>query len=438
MQLAVIGTGYVGLVAGAGFSDFGNDVTCVDTDEERIRRLKDGEIPIHEPGLEALVQRNLALGQLSFSTDTVASVAGADAIFIAVGTPTRPDSGAADLQYVDAAARAIGRGLTGWAVIVNKSTVPVGTADRVREIIAGETKHQFSVASNPEFLKEGDAVNDFMKPARVILGVADERAGRVLRSLYAPFLRTSDRIRVMDVRSAELTKYAANCMLASRISFMNELALLAEKVGADIESVRRGVGSDPRIGNKFLFSGPGFGGSCFPKDLRALIHTAEQHGAELTVVDAANRANERQKRVLGERIRAQLGGDLSGKRIAVWGLAFKPETDDIREAPALTLIADLRAAGAEVIGYDPVAMDNVRAEVGDAVTLVDNMYAAATGADALVVVTEWHQFRRPNFKRLRELMRGNALFDGRNIWMPEEVEELGFSYYGIGRPRPAA
>ena len=436
MQLAVIGTGYVGLVAGAGFSDFGNDVICVDLDEERIRRLEEGIIPSHEPGLESLVKRNLELGHLKFTTDTVASVAGADAIFIAVGTPTRPDSGAADLSYVDAAAKQIGQGLTDWAVIVDKSTVPVGTADRVRDIIAAETSHEFSVASNPEFLKEGDAVNDFMKPARVILGVADERAARVLRSLYSPFLRTSDRIKMMSVRSAELSKYAANCMLATRISFMNELAILAEKVGADIESVRRGLGSDPRIGNKFLFPGPGFGGSCFPKDLRALIHTAAQHDAELSVVSAANAANERQKKVLGRRIIDYFGGDLRGKRIAIWGLAFKPETDDIREAPALVLAADLRAAGAEVVGYDPVAMDNVRAEVGDGIELAASMYEAATGADALALVTEWHQFRRPNFKRLRELMRGQVLFDGRNAWMPEEVEELGFYYYGIGRPRP--
>jgi UDPglucose 6-dehydrogenase len=430
MQIAVIGTGYVGLVAGAGFADFGNDVTCVDIDADRIARLRRGEVPIYEPGLSRLITRNA--GRLEFTTDTAAAVAGADVVFLAVGTP-QGDGGSADLGYLFEAARTVGQSLTGWTVIVTKSTVPVGTADRLRETIAAETEHPFAVAANPEFLKEGDAVNDFMKPARVILGSEDERALEVLRSLYAPFVRTNNRIQVMDTRSAEITKYAANAMLATRISFMNEIALLCEAVGADIERVRRGVGSDPRIGPKFLFPGPGFGGSCFPKDIRALAHTAQTAGVELMVVNATERANERQKKVLGERLHAHFGADLKGARIAVWGLAFKPETDDVRDAPALTLIDDLLAAGAEVIGWDPAALETARAVIDVRVELAKDMYAAAEGADALVLVTEWHQFRRPDFKRLAGIMRGKALFDGRNVWERREVEALGFFHYGVGR-----
>jgi len=435
MKIAVIGTGYVGLVAGAGFSDFGNDVVCVDVDEARIDALRQGIIPIHEPGLDVLVKRNYEAGRLTFATDTVEAVAGAHVVIIAVGTPTR-DGGAADLSFVEAAAGQIGRGLTDYAVIVTKSTVPVGTADRVRARVAAEARVEFSVASNPEFLKEGDAVNDFMKPARIVLGVDSDRARDRLRALYAPFVRTSDRILEMDVRSAELTKYAANAMLATRISFMNELALLAEKVGADIEKVRKGVGSDPRIGPKFLFPGPGFGGSCFPKDTRALVHTAEDHDARLEVVEAVVRANERQKKVLGQRVRQHFGADLKGLRIGVWGLAFKPETDDIREAPALVLVGDLLASSAQVVGYDPVAMDNVRAELGDKIDYAEDMYDACKGADALVVVTEWHQFRRPDYERMKQLMNQPVVFDGRNIWPGPELAQLGFTYYSIGRPRP--
>ena len=433
MRLAVIGTGYVGLVAGAGFSDFGNDVVCVDLDQERVERLRRGEIPIHEPQLEDLVQRNLAAGRLSFTTSTVEAVPGADVVILAVGTPQSEEDGAADLRYIEAAAAQVAAALTGFAVVVTKSTVPVGTADRIRAILAAGTKHPFAVASNPEFLKEGDAVNDFMKPDRVILGVDDERAAKSLRSLYSPFVRTGDRIMVMDIRSAELTKYAANSMLAVRISFMNELALLAEKVGADIEHVRKGMATDPRIGNKFLFPGPGFGGSCFPKDIRALSHTARQHGNQLEIVEAAERANRRQKRVLGERIRAAFGGNLAGKRITIWGLAFKPETDDIREAPALQLISDLLEAGATVVGYDPVAMDNVRAQLGDRIELAPDMYAAARGAHALALVTEWKQFRGADFRRLKEAMAQPLLFDGRNIWDPEALRDLGYTYHAIGR-----
>jgi UDPglucose 6-dehydrogenase len=434
MRLAMIGTGYVGLVAGVGFSDFGNDVICVDIDAVRIDRLKRGEIPIYEPGLAELAKRNLESGRLSFTTNLADAVQGADAVFIAVGTPQSEKEGAADLGFVLEAAEQIGRALTAWTVIVTKSTVPVGTADKIREAVRRGTSLEFSVASNPEFLKEGDAVNDFMKPPRIIVGVDDERAKQTLLALYAPFVRTNDRIHVMDVKSAELTKYAANAMLAARISFMNELALLAEKLGADIEKVRKGIGSDPRIGPKFLFPGSGFGGSCFPKDIRALLHIARRADFDLFVVDAVERANERQKHVLAERVLQHFDGSIADKRIAIWGLAFKPETDDIREAPALVLIDDLAQHNPVLVGHDPVAMENVRAQIGDRIEYASDMYEAARGADALVVVTEWHSFRRPDFQRLKSLMRTPALFDGRNIWNPDEVRSLGFSYRGIGRP----
>jgi UDPglucose 6-dehydrogenase len=442
MQLAVVGTGYVGLVAGAGFSDFGNDVACVDVDESKIARLNRGEVPIYEPGLEALIAKNARSGRLTFSTDVAGAIRGAEVVFIAVGTPPAAD-GSADLSAVHKVAETIGKTLDGFKVIATKSTVPVGTADKIREIISANTKHPFGVASNPEFLKEGDAVNDFMKPDRVIIGSDDARARDVLRHLYAPFVRTSDRIHMMDARSAELTKYAANALLATRISFMNDLALLAEKLGADIELVRRGVGSDPRIGPKFLFPGSGYGGSCFPKDLNALVRTAAAAGHELELVRAAENVNARQKRVLGQKVKNHFGASLAGRTVAVWGLAFKPETDDIREAPALTLIHDLLEAGARVRAHDPQAMANVGALLGDRITLCDTMYGAAEGADALALVTEWHEYRRPDFKRLASVMKKPdagkkpALFDGRNVWDPEELRTLGFSYAGIGR-RPAS
>jgi UDPglucose 6-dehydrogenase len=433
MKIAVVGTGYVGLVAGAGFSDFGHEVTCVDIDHTRVDALRRGEMPIHEPGLPELVHRNARLGRLRFTTSIAEAVPGAQLCVIAVGTPSAAD-GSADLGYVLDAARQIGAALTGFAVVVTKSTVPVGTADKVRAAIAAVTQQPFAVASNPEFLKEGDAVNDFLKPARVILGADDPRAIEVLRDAYAGIMRTGDRVQVMDIRSAELTKYAANAMLATRISFMNELARLAEIVGADIEAIRKGIGSDPRIGNKFLFAGAGFGGSCFPKDLRALLHTARQHDVPLGVVDAVERANERQKRVLGERVLAHFNGHLDGKRIAVWGLAFKPETDDIRESPALTLIDQLRGAGATIIGYDPAAGPNIRVQLGTAIELADDPYAAASQADALVLVTEWHELRHPDLDRLKGRMRTPVLFDGRNVWSPSDARTAGFTYYGIGRP----
>lgn len=431
MKIAVVGTGYVGLVTGAGFSDFGHDVTCVDIDPTRVATLRQGEVPFYEPGLHDLIKRNAGLERLRFTTSTAEAVAGAEIVFIAVGTPSGED-GSADLGYVLEAAKQIGAALTGFAVVVTKSTVPVGTAAKVHAAVGSATSHRYAVASNPEFLKEGDAVNDFLRPARVIVGADDPQAIAVLRELYRGVLRTNDRIQVMDIASAELTKYAANAMLATRISFMNELSRLCEVVGADIEAVRKGIGSDPRIGSKFLFAGAGFGGSCFPKDLRALRHTAESVGVPLGVVDAVERANQRQKRVLGERVLAHFGGTLAGKRIALWGLAFKPETDDIRESPALVLIDQLRAAGANVVGYDPAAMANIKA-LGLAIELTRDAYAAAAGADAVVLVTEWHELRDPDLDRLKATMRTHVLVDGRNVWPMADARALGFTYYGIGR-----
>ena len=431
MKVAVIGTGYVGLVAGTGFSDFGSQVICVDIDKDRIALLEGGGVPIYEPGLADLIRRNASRGRLRFTSDLASAVAGADVVFIAVGTPQGED-GRANLDQVLAAARDIGRALTGPAVIATKSTVPVGTADRVREAVAETARFEFAVASNPEFLKEGDAVNDFMKPARVILGVEDARARQVLEDLYSPFVRSRNRIQVMDIASAEITKYAANAMLATRISFMNELSRLCEVVGADIENVRKGIGSDPRIGNKFLFAGAGFGGSCFPKDLRALLHTARGVDVPLEVVDAVERANQRQKKLLGERVLGHFGGKLAGKRIAIWGLAFKPETDDIRESPALVLIEQLRAAGATIVGYDPAAMDNIKA-AGVGIELAKDAYSAAAGADAVVLVTEWHELRDPDLDRLKASMRTHVLVDGRNVWPLADARAAGFTYYGIGR-----
>jgi UDPglucose 6-dehydrogenase len=432
MRLTVLGTGYVGLVAGAGFSDFGNEVTCVDIDAQKVERLTRGELPIYEPGLDKLVLHNVAEGRLFFSTDVAGSVRGADVVIIAVGTPSAHD-GSADLSQVLAAAEAIGKAIAKFTVVVTKSTVPVGTAEKIKQRIGSVTQQPFAVASNPEFLKEGDAVNDFMKPDRVILGSDDARAIDVLRNLYAPFVRTNDRILTMDARSAELTKYASNSYLAMRISFMNDMANLCERVGADVEMVRRGMGMDPRIGPKFLFPGVGYGGSCFPKDVQAASHTAREHGWTLDIVEAVHRVNERQKGVLADKIIRHFGGDVQGKTIAVWGLAFKPGTDDMREAPSLTVIEKLLAGGAKIQAHDPVAHDVAKKMFGDKITLCDGNYDAVSGAHALALLTEWHQFRRPNFKRLKELMAAPHLFDGRNVWEPAEVRALGFTYEGIGR-----
>ncbi len=439
MRITVLGTGYVGLVAGAGFADFGNDVTCVDLDAGKIERLKQGILPIYEPGLEPLVIRNHQEGRLLFSTDIADSVRGCDVVIIAVGTPSAAD-GSADLSQVISAATAIGKAMSGFTVIVTKSTVPVGTAAKVKEAIGKATSQPFAVVSNPEFLKEGDAVNDFMKPDRIVIGTDDDRARDVLRHLYAPFVRTSDRVLLMDPVSAELTKYAANAYLATRISFMNDISNLCERVGADVEMVRRGMGSDQRIGPKFLFPGIGYGGSCFPKDVKAAMSTARDAGHPLEILEAVHRVNERQKMLLADKVIRHFTGSapgagrvLEGKKIAVWGLAFKPGTDDTREAPALSIINRLLEAGAKIQAHDPVANEAMSKTLGDRVAYYDNNYEAATGAHALVLCTEWHQFRRPNFKRLKTLMADFALFDGRNVWEPQEVRELGFTYYGIGR-----
>ena len=434
MKICVIGTGYVGLVAGAGFSDMGNDVICCDVDRAKIDGLNRGQLPIYEPGLDKLVAHNEAENRLQFTTDIAAGVAGAEVILLAVGTPPGKD-GSADLSFIFKAAETVADALGGYAVILTKSTVPVGTGDKIEALMRKRTRHEFAVASNPEFLKEGDAVADFMKPDRVIVGAEDKRAVELLRGLYAPFTRTSDRMLVMDRRSAELTKYAANSMLATRISFMNDLANLCELLGCDIELVRRGMGSDARIGPKFLFAGPGFGGSCFPKDLRACINTGREAGYALEILNAVVEVNERQKRKLGEKVIAHFGGDLLGKKIAVWGLAFKPGTDDIREAPALVLIEQLLEAGAEVAATDPVALPGVQKLIGDRIRLDPGHYDVVEGADALVLVTEWNEFRRPSLPRLKQAMRQPVVFDGRNIWNPSELRAAGFTYTGIGRGR---
>ncbi|MCG5051824.1 MAG: UDP-glucose/GDP-mannose dehydrogenase family protein [Myxococcales bacterium] len=432
MKVCVIGTGYVGLVAGAGFAEMGNDVVCCDIDQSKIDMLKGGKVPIYEPGLEDLVERNVGEQRLSFTTDVPAGVAGAQVIVLAVGTPPGPD-GAADLQYIFKAAESAARALTGWAVLVTKSTVPVGTGDRIESLVREIARHPVAVASNPEFLKEGDAVNDFMKPSRVIIGSDDEKAIEALEALYAPFTRSRDRMLIMSRRSAELAKYAANSMLATRISFMNDLATLCDLLGTDIEQVRKGMGSDDRIGPKFLYAGAGFGGSCFPKDLRACISTGRDAGHHLRILEAVVEVNDAQKKRLGEKVLKHFGGHVAGKRIALWGLAFKPGTDDIREAPALELVEQLLHAGAEVVATDPVAIEATRKVLGERIRFEDANYDCAKGADALVLVTEWHQYRRPDFARLKALLKTPVVFDGRNVWSPAELRAQGFTYYGIGR-----
>jgi len=435
----MIGTGYVGLVTGACLAEVGNDVLCLDVDQRKIDVLIAGGIPIHEPGLEPMVRRNAAAGRLKFTTDIDAGVEHGALQFIAVGTPADED-GSADMQYVIAAARNIGRRMQDYKVIVDKSTVPVGTADRVRAAIDEELASRgvripFAVAANPEFLKEGAAVEDFMKPDRIVIGTDDARAIGALRAVYAPFMRNHQRLLVMDARSAELTKYAANAMLATRISFMNELANLADELNADIEMVRQGIGSDPRIGYHFLYPGVGYGGSCFPKDVRALQFAAGKTGRPLKLMAAVDAANEAQKLVLAEKIVARLGDDLSGRTLALWGLAFKPNTDDMREAPSRVLIAALAARGARIVAYDPVAMDEAKRVFGDApqVTFAESPLAACTGADALVVVTEWQEFRSPDFAELRARLKSPLVFDGRNLYDPAIVRAAGLEYFAIGR-----
>ncbi|CAG9254405.1 UDP-glucose 6-dehydrogenase [Burkholderia diffusa] len=456
MKITIIGTGYVGLVTGSCLAEIGHDVFCLDVDPRKIEILNNGGMPIHEPGLLDIIARNRAAGRLRFSTDIEASVAHGEIQFIAVGTPPDED-GSADLQYVLEAARNIGRYMTGFKVIVDKSTVPVGTAQRVRAVVdealgarglAGSVAHRFSVVSNPEFLKEGAAVEDFMRPDRIIIGVDDDETGTVAREkmkkLYAPFNRNHERTIYMDVRSAEFAKYAANAMLATRISFMNEMSNLADKVGADIEAVRRGIGSDPRIGYHFLYAGVGYGGSCFPKDVQALIRTASENGQPLRILEAVEAANSAQKDVLIGKIEQRFGADLTGREFAVWGLAFKPNTDDMREAPSRRLIAALLGRGATVRAYDPVAIDEARrvfaldlGEASDALArlqFVDTQDAAVTAADALVIVTEWKEFRSPDFTRLKAELKAPVIFDGRNLYEPDAMAELGIDYHAIGRP----
>jgi UDPglucose 6-dehydrogenase len=439
MKVTVVGTGYVGLVSGACLADMGNDVLCLDVDATKIEGLKQGRLPIYEPGLERVVAHNVEAGRLHFTTDVKAAVAHGTLQFVAVGTPPDED-GSADLTYVLEAARSIGRHMTDYKVIVDKSTVPVGTADKVREVIAEElarrgVEGRYAVVSNPEFLKEGAAVEDFMRPDRIVIGADDEQAIYLMRALYAPFQRSHERLVVMDVRSAELTKYAANAMLATRISFMNEMALLAERLGADIEQVRQGIGSDPRIGISFLYSGCGYGGSCFPKDVQALIRTGEGAGQPLQVLGAVERSNAHQKTVIVDKIVKRFGEDLAGRRFALWGLAFKPNTDDMREAPSRVLVAELMRRGAQITAYDPVAMDEARRVFGDTPGLdyADKAMAALVGADALVIVTEWKEFRSPDFAAIKAELREPVIFDGRNMYAPDLPESAGIEYHAIGR-----
>jgi UDPglucose 6-dehydrogenase len=434
VRVTVFGSGYVGLVGGACLAETGNDVVCADIDAAKVARLQAGDVPIYEPGLEPLVRRNQAEGRLRFTADLPAAVRHGEVLFIAVGTPPGED-GSADLQHVLAVADTIGRHLEAPAVIATKSTVPVGTAAKVRAAVAARTSVPFSVCSNPEFLKEGAAVDDFMKPDRVIVGVeaGDDRARAAMAALYGPFTRRQDRVLFMDVASAEVTKYAANAMLASRISFMNQLAQLCERVGADVTMVRQGIGTDDRIGSAFLFPGPGYGGSCFPKDVKALIRTMHDEGLEADLLEAIEAVNERQKLVLPARVRALLGDDLAGKAIAVWGLAFKAETDDMRESSSIPLVEDLLARGAAVRVHDPQAHETAQAVFGDRVTYAKDPYGAAEGADALVIVTEWLVYRNPDFARLRTLLRHPLIVDGRNLYDPARVAGFGFTYHSIGR-----
>ncbi len=431
MKIAVVGTGYVGLVVGACLAENGNDVICVDQDQGKIATLEAGRMPIYEPGLEELVRRNHSEERLTFTTDLHAAVQASAIVFIAVGTPQSED-GSADLQHVLAVARDVGRAMNKYTVVVDKSTVPVGTAKKVKATIAAETTQPFGVVSNPEFLKQGAAIEDFMKPDRVVIGCDDQRSADMMREVYAPFTRTGAPIMVMDTASAELSKYAANSILATRISFMNEIANVCELVGADVDHVRRAIGSDRRIGSSFLFPGVGYGGSCFPKDVKALVRSSADHGYDFRILEAVEAVNQSQKARLVQKMQDYFG-ELRGRTIALWGLAFKPRTDDMREAPAITIVEQLLSLGATVRAYDPEAGPTARAIFGDRVTLTEKSYDALPGADALAVVTEWNEFREPNFQRMRELLKAPVIFDGRNIYSPEHMRSLGFSYFSIGR-----
>ncbi len=433
MNLGFVGTGYVGLVGGTCFAEMGNRVVCCDVDEAKVARLQRGEVPIYEPGLEDLIKRNAAEGRILFTTDLGQTVRESEVVFLAVGTPPGED-GSADLSIVLEVAREIGRLANGPKIVVNKSTVPVGTGARVAAILAEETRHPCGVVSNPEFLKEGAAIDDFLKPDRVVLGSDDPRALRIMEELYAPFVRTGKPVLIMDVRSAEMTKYAANAMLAARITLMNEIANVCDLVGADVDKVRQGVGTDSRLGASFLFPGIGYGGSCFPKDVRALDQLGARHGYDCTLLRAVHNVNERQKRILAGKVKAHFGQDLAGLRFALWGLAFKPQTDDMREAPSLVVIGDLLAAGARVVAFDPEATHTARQVLGDAIEYASGPYEAVQGADALLIATEWHEFRYPDFARIRRGLRQPVIFDGRNLFSQAKMTEFGFTYFSIGRP----
>ena len=436
MNIAVVGTGYVGLVSGTCFAEMGNRVTCVDIDKTKIEKLKNGIVPIYEPGLDELVSRNIKAGRLFFTTDLTSCLDDAEIVFSAVGTPPDED-GSADLKYVLDVARTIGKYMSKYLVLVTKSTVPVGTAQKVRQAIEEELNKRgksipFDIASNPEFLKEGNAIEDFMRPDRVVVGVESDQAKSIMEKLYRPFTLNGYPIMIMDVPSAEMTKYAANAMLATRISFMNELANLCEMVGANIDNVRKGIGSDARIGSKFLYAGCGYGGSCFPKDVKALINTGKQTGYPMRIIEAVDSVNESQKSIVYEKLHAIMEGNLAGKQIAIWGLSFKPETDDMREAPSLVVIEKLIAAGAQVKVYDPIAMEETKRRIGDVVLYCNDIYDAAIDADAILLLTEWKQFRMPTWAVIKNVMRGNVIVDGRNIYDGAELRDHGFIYSRIG------
>ncbi len=437
MNIAVVGTGYVGLVTGTCFAETGVNVVCVDIDKKKVEMLRNGEVPIYEPGLDALLERNIDKGRISFTTSLEKGIKEADAVFIAVGTPPDED-GSADLKYVLGVAREIGQHMEDYKVVITKSTVPVGTSYKVKAAVEEELKKRgvripFDVASNPEFLKEGSAVDDFLKPDRIVVGIESKRAEKVMNRLYKPFLMNGHPLLFMDIFSSEMTKYAANSMLATKISFMNDIANLCELVGANVDLVRKGIGSDTRIGNKFIYPGTGYGGSCFPKDVQALVRTADEYGHSLEVLKAVEAVNYRQKNTLVEKIKAHFGNNLKGKQFGLWGLAFKPKTDDMREAPSLVIIEQLKALGANIRAYDPVAMHEAERILGDGIEYAKDEYDVCIDADALIVVTEWSEFRMPNFRILEKLMNEKTIFDGRNVYDPEEMAEQGFNYYSIGR-----
>ncbi|MFO0886564.1 MAG: UDP-glucose/GDP-mannose dehydrogenase family protein [Pirellulales bacterium] len=435
MNLAVMGTGYVGLVTGTCLAEMGNQVTCIDTDSAKIEQLRKGVIPIYEPGLTELIETNVLEGRLAFTTDARQGIAESQIVMIAVGTPPLPD-GSADLSAVFAVARMVGETAEGKRVLVTKSTVPVGTCEAVQALLVEMGRKDIVVVSNPEFLKQGDAVNDFLKPERVVIGADDQEASQLMQELYAPFLRTGNRLIVMDIASAEMTKYVANAFLATKISFINEMSRLCQKVGADVELVRAGIATDSRIGDKFLFPGLGFGGSCFPKDVKALIQTGQQFGCSMSILSSVNQVNDEQRSVFFERFLGHFGGQIKGKKVGLWGLAFKPRTDDTREAPALSLIRWILEKGGMVQGFDPKAMPKVKQELGDQIRYCESAYDALEGVDALIIATEWNEFRRPDFDRMRKLMVHPVVFDGRNLFSPDRMAQRGFVYYCVGRPDP--